>query len=430
MAVDIGQVVTYARDEVIKTIGEYLVLTEKAEHYEPDPASMQRSSNEYWKPVQQRSSEVSGWDVSSLESGVLELSVSGALGTPYNVYKSIAAQDTRDESSIRRAMRADALELVRNMELRGIQKAITYGSGVIAYTGAFGSTGNTTAWQALKDAESRLFEMEANTSEGTCGFLNSTVAGSAAAELVKSSANFGNSIPDEAYRKGMIQKQIAGIEEVYRHNKLPAVKAALGGVIAVATTVSLKPIANEMLANGTKGNVDSRFGTIATTQATTTVAIGDKFSISGVKAVSRGVNKVLDYDQTFTVVAKAANTLTVSPRPIALDDASLSDLEKKYANISTQIVATDTIVWENTAATTANVVMTNDAMLLASSPIPTSMDIFKGLFTQSFEVGPVRGLIGFEAQLGKLTGQYRIAVWYDWQVQKPDDIIILLDKQV
>lgn len=429
MSVDLGQVVTYAQDEIVETIGEHLVLSEKAEHYVPPAGSMQRSSNEYWKPIQQRSNSVDGWDVTGQETGLLELSVSGALDEPTGVYKTLRVDDTRDEAAIRRAMRADALELVRNMELRGIEKAVKYGAGVMPYSGKLDSSGGTSTWEALSGAEARLFDLEAQTDAGTCAFLNATVVSGAGKKLVESSANFGGNIPDSAYRKGLIQKEIAGIGEVYRHNKLPVLGAAAGGSLTVNGTVSLKPLANEVLPNGSKGNVDSRFGTIATNQATTTVAIGDKFKIAGCYAVSRGSNLVLDFEQTFTVVAKDTNELTVSPRPIALDDASLTDLEKKYATISTQIVDTDAIVWLNTTAAKSNVVMTNDAMLLASSPIPTSLDIFDGFFAKPFEVGPVQGMIGFETQLGKLTGQYRIAAWYDWQVQKPEDIIVILDGQ-
>lgn len=431
MALDEGQVITYAIDEIVKTFTELYLLTDKVQHYQPDPGSMQRSSNIYWKPIQQHGHIIEGWDISGPGADdILELSISGSLDEPTNTFRTLRMDDLRDETSYRRAIRADAMRLVGDMESKGLTKAATLGSFCITKSEVFGpDTGQVPVWDILAEAETRMFDTEMYTDAGTISFLNGTTYVAGGKALVEGAANRSNVIQDEAYRDGKIQNQVAGFGEVYRHNKLINYPAAAGAALTINGTVSLKPLANEALANGSKGNVDNRFGDITVTGSTAAVVVGDKFKFADVKAISLGEKVVQEYDQTFTIAAINGQVLTISPRPMAFDDASLTDLEKEYTNINTQIVDTDALVYLNTTTRKSNVVMTQDSMVLTSSPIPFNHELFQDLNARSFSVGPINGLIGFESQLDKLTGFYRIAIWYDWQIEKPMEIGIILDNQ-
>ena len=431
MALSEGQLITYAVEEIVMTFEELYLLTNKVQHYQPNPGSMQRSSDIYWKPVQQHGHVIEGWDIDGQENDILELSISGSLDEPSNTYRTLRADDLRDETSYKRAIRADAMRLAGDMESKGLTKAATFGSFCQTYSEDFGpETGEVPVWDALALAETRMFDTEMYTDAGTCSFLNGTTYVKGGKALVEGAANRSNVIQDEAYRNGKIQDQIAGFSEVYRHNKLINYPGALGAALTINGTVSLKPLANENLANGSKGNVDNRFGDITVTGSTAAVVVGDKFKIAGVKAISLGEKVVQDYDQTFTIAAINGQVLTVSPRPMAFDDASLTALEKEYTNIDTQITDLDALVYLNTTTRKSNVVMTQDSMVLASSPIPFNHELFQDLNGRAFQVGPINGFIGFESKLGTLTGFYRIAIWYDWQIEKPMEVGILLDAQV
>jgi hypothetical protein len=228
--------------------------------------------------------------------------------------------------------------------------------------------------------------------------------------------------------KGEIQKQIAGIGDVYRHNKTPRITGQAASV-TVANTVSILPEANELLANGSKGNVDNRFGVITVSDGSA-LNIGDKFEFDGVKAVTLGsAKKVLDYNQTYTIAAINGNDLTISPRPMAVQDPLMVKEKAPYANIDAQIQSGAALVFLNTTSVDTNIIMAKDSMVIASQPIPYNHDMFQGLDAEAFSVGPINGMIGFESSLGKLTGMYRMAIWYDWQVEKPEACGIIIPSQ-
>ncbi|ECT5076856.1 DUF1889 family protein [Salmonella enterica subsp. enterica serovar Typhimurium var. 5-] len=67
MALNEGQIVTLAVDEIIDTISAITPMAQKAKKYTPPAASMQRSSNTIWMPVEQEgwnpefTKKVAGW---------------------------------------------------------------------------------------------------------------------------------------------------------------------------------------------------------------------------------------------------------------------------------------------------------------------------------------------------------------------------------
>ncbi len=56
-------------------------------------------------------------------------------------------------------------------------------------------------------------------------------------------------------------------------------------------------------------------------------------------------------------------------------------------------------------------------------------DLFQNLNAQQFQVGPINGIIGFDGDLATLEGSYRIALWYEWNIEKPEQIGVILDGQ-
>ena len=421
-----GALITYGIDEVINVFSGMYTLTDMTQDYDPG-VTFQRSGNQYWKPVQQQAVTHDGFDLSGLEDDVLELSVQGSLGEPSNTYQTLRADDVRDESSYRRAISAAAKRLKGEMEFRGLEKVRQFGSFAVTDTDAFNNTTNT-IWDGLSSADARAIETEFYTDSGTCVFLNPTAYRAGGKELVTSTARFDNNLPTEAYERGYTSPQVVGIGEVYRHPKLGK-QTGQATVVTVTGAQSFAPIATVTASNGSKVPFDNRFADV-TVSTTVGVAVGDKFSIAGVKAVSLDEKIELEYDQTFTVASIVdGTTLAISPRPIALDDGALSDLEKGYANISTTFADTDTLVWLNTTTRQSNIFMCKDAMVLASSPIPLNQELFQNLHAEQFQVGPINGIIGFDGNLDTLQGKVRIALWYEWNVEKPEQCGVILDAQ-
>ncbi len=426
------QVITAALDEVVKTFEEVTTLSDRTQPYEPNPGSMQRSSDQYVKPIQQNANVVEGKDISGeTPDGMLELSMIGSMGDYSNIWRTIASHDMRDERTLRHSMKAGAMALAGDMEYKGLAKAATHGAFCKQFSQPAGEgLTNTSVWQALAESETRMFDSEMCVDAGVTAFLNGTTYTAGGQKLVDRAANRSNRIADDAYLNGQIQNQIAGVSEVFRHNKLLRLTAAAATGVTVTGTQTFKPEATFDLPGGSSGNVDHRFASL-TVSDTTDIKVGDKFTFPGVKAVALGTTKqVQDYDQTFTVAQVVdGTTLQISPKPISLADATLTPLERSYANIETDISAGASLNFLNTTDTQTNIIMANDSLVLASQPITVNSDIFQGLDAEPFEAGPIKGMLGFESNLGTLTGKYRMAIWYDWQVEKPESCGTILFNQ-
>ena len=431
-----GAVITYALDEIVDTLSTISTFTDNAQQYTPPAGSMQRSSNTYWKPIEQQVRDVSGWDVSAEWGGVEELSISGALDVPNNVPIQLRSDDFRDERSIRRRFSAGALRLAGNIEQQGLAKAASHGSFAVTNSNAIGSA-NFTAWDALNEADSKMFDLEYSRDSGNCVYMNTTDYAAGGRDLNNSTANYQGSLPTDAYKKGEIQRQVAGIGSVMKHNKLPMVTAQ-----ATAVTIngdqSFVPIASQISASGSNENFDNRFASVVVSTSVG-VNIGDKFTIPGMYSVSRDGKIQSSSLQTFTVASIPDGThLQISPRPYAWDERPVADGgaggltrdQSAYANVNTALNNGDVVTWLNTTAGKANVIMTKDSMVLTSSPIPTSHDMFSGMKVEQFEAGGVSGIIGFQGDLGTLTGNCRMAIWSDWQVEKPEEVGIIMGGQV
>lgn len=421
-----GALVTYAIDEMVEAFDHLRTFTDVAQAYNPPSASLQRSANQWWKPLQQLTPTLDGWDIDGQEGTILELSVGGSLTDPANTFFQLRADDVRDETSYRRRIRANAVQLFAQMEQRGLLKAAQFGSLVLRDTSSIG-TAAFGAWNALADSQDLIFSRQLNMTGGTATFLNSSDYIKAGGQLVDHDS-FPGPIEMEAYRQGNIQRQVAGYDNVFKHNSLPR-SGAQATVVTVNGAQTFDPIAFELSNSGSPVPFDNRYADL-TVSTTVGVNVGDKFSVADLKAVSMMDKTPQDEDMTFTVVAiPDAATLTISPRPIALDDGSLSSTQLAYANVNTSFADADTLVWLNTADVKTNVFMVQDAMVIASSPIPASHELFSGMRTESFSVGPINGIIAFQGKIGDLTGRCRIAIWYEWQVEKPEAVGIILPDQ-
>lgn len=108
MALNEGQLVTYALDEIIETVQNLTPMASKVTKYTPPAESMQRSSNTVWMPVEQEAPTQTGWDLTGKATGILELSVKCNMGDPDNDFFELRADDLRDERSYRRRIQASA----------------------------------------------------------------------------------------------------------------------------------------------------------------------------------------------------------------------------------------------------------------------------------------------------------------------------------
>ncbi|MCE9886180.1 P22 phage major capsid protein family protein [Obesumbacterium proteus] len=429
MSLKEGQLVTYALDEIIETVENMTPMAQKTTKYTPPADSMQRSSNTVWMPVEQEAPTQTGWDLTNKQTNVLELSVKCNMGDPDNDFFQLRADDLRDERSYRRRIQASAKKLANNIETAIAKQATEMGSLVVHDARAIGPTTGLNGWDFISDAETLMFERELNRDMGISYFLNPQDYRKSGRDLVNKDI-FGQ-IPEEAYRNGTIQKQVAGFDDVLRSPKLPNVVASTATGITVTGAQKFKPQAFTTDTDGNNENVDNRVAQVVVSSSTG-LKRGDKISFAGVKFISQMAKNVLTDDATFSITRVIDGThIEITPKPIALDDTSLAAEEKAYANVNTSLAASAPITLLNIATTTANVFWADDSIRLLSQPIPVTHELFAGMKTQSFSIPGVgvNGIFATQGNINTLTGLCRIAVWYSACAVRPEAIGVGLANQ-
>ncbi|MEB6537485.1 coat protein [Serratia plymuthica] len=427
MSLNEGQMVTYAVDEVIKTVENMTPMAQKTTKYAPEAPSMQRSGNTFWLPVEQEAPTQEGWDLTDKETDVLELSVKCNMGAPDNDFFQLRADDLRDELSYRRRINATAKKLANNVEKAIAQQAVDMGSLVVTSPQAIGTAAGS-GWDFVADAEEFMFARELNRDAGLSYFFNSKDYKDAGHDLVNRDM-FGR-IPEDAYKNGTIQRQVAGFDDVLRSPKLPTLAASTATGLTVAGAQKFKPVAWLLDADGNKENVDNRTA-VVTLSAGTGLKRGDKISFAGVKYLSQMAKNVLTQDATFTVVAVNGANVTIAPKPIALDDTALTAAERAYANVNTSLANTMAVNILNVKTAPTNVFWADDSIRLVSQPIPANHELFAGMKTQSFAIPGVglNGIFATQGDISTLAGKCRIALWYSACAVRPEAIGVGLANQ-
>ena len=425
---DEGQLVTLAIDEVIDTISAITPMAQKAKKYTPPTASMQRSSNTIWMPVEQEAPTQEGWDLTGDATGILELNVAVNMGEPDNDFFQLRADDVRDETAYRRRINAAARKLANNVELKVANMAADMGSLVITSPDAIDAT-TAGGWKFVAEAEELMFSRELNRDMGVSYFFNPQDYLRAGYDLAKRDI-FGR-IPEDAYRNGDIQRQVAGFDDVLRSPKLPVLPASAATGITVSGAQSFKPVAWQLDNDGNKVNVDNRFATV-TMSATTGLKRGDKISFAGVKFLGQMAKNVLAQDATFSVVRVVDGThVEITPKPVALNDASLSPEQRAYANVNTTLADAMAVNILNTTDARTLVFWADDAIRIVSQPIPANHELFAGMKTTSFSIPDVglNGIFATQGDISTLSGLCRIALWYGVNATRPEAIGVGLPSQ-
>lgn len=422
-----GQLVTYAIDEIIETVENLTPMAQKTTKYTPSAASMQRSGNTFWLPVEQEAPTQSGWDLTGKATGVLELSVKCNMGDPDNDFFQLRADDLRDEASYRHRIKASAKKLANNVEKTIAQQAVDMASLVVTNAGEIGTTKGS-GWDFIADAEEVIFARELNRDAGLSYFFNPADYKRAGYDLVNRDI-FGR-VTEDAYKSGSIQRQVAGFDDVLRSPKLPQLAASGATSITVSGSQKFKPEAWKQDADGNKENVDNRLA-VVTLSSGAGLKRGDKISFAGVKFLSQMAKNVLTQDATFTVVAVNGNSVTISPKPIALNDTTLKPEELAYANVNISLTASMAVNILNKKSTTPNVFWADDSIRLVSQPIPVNHELFAGMKTKSFSIPGVglHGVFATQGDINTLSGKCRIALWYAACAVRPEAIGVGLSNQ-
>ncbi len=365
---DTIKIVYAMMDKIIETHKTQEQLLPLVTYEEPDPAMLQNAGDVYWKPVQQHAPLQQGWDMTGNETDIIEEGCPYIMSTPWNDVVKQRIDKIRDDQFFMRRAEEAGRKIASKQNYEIANAIATQGS-------LFYRSNDTSAWDFITNAQVKMNERQSYQSERYFT-LNDRDTQKFGKDL--SARQTINEIPRAVWNSGMLQKQVAQFS-VYTGSYLPNLTGGANPGTTVTANVSEKPLGGTVTtATGIVQNFDWRTATIAVT-ASAGYNIGDKvtFSNGGTPVYAIGLmDKTVTTDpMQFTIVAKPTGTsVTVYPKPIALDDAALSTLEKAYANINTQILNTATMDRVNIdASNQTNLFWDKSAVTVSGGSLPVEM---------------------------------------------------------
>lgn len=418
MAVTTGKIVEILFENTLETFETQDMLLPLVNLEEPDGGTMQKAVNVIWRPYQQHAPIISGWDLTGLETGIIEETYPAILGTPKNDFVQVRADDMRTESFWtkrgKESGRRQASELNQ-----------TIASAIALQGSKFYRSNVTSGFDFVAEAETILNETQQK-NNGRSFILNDRDNLKYSKDLAARQTLQGR--PETVWSTGQVGQNIASFD-VYTGSFLPALVGGADPATTVTADQSFAPQAGSVnTSTGVVTNIDARIATIPVT-ASASYNIGDKITFSNgattVKAVGLDDKTNTNTAMTFTIVAKPSGTsISVYPKPIAANDPALSSLELAYANINTRILNTATVNRVNIdASARTNLFFDKNAIEVIGGDIPANMfSEFKSAKVVSKQMK--NGLTMYMLYDGNITTmnfRYRLFVWYGVTVANPQN---------
>lgn len=416
MALTSGKVAEVLFDKAVETHEAQMQMLPLTSFEKPNSANLQNAGNVVWRPRQQHRPILTGWDLAGQEQGIIEETYPAVLGTPTNDFIKMRADDMRDLRFWERAGAEAGRQQATELNKRLAQAIATQGS-------LFYRSNVTSGYDFVANAQAMMNERQL-TDNGRCFMLNDRTQLKFASDLAGRQTLQGR--PAETWAKGQIGGNVAEFD-LYTGSFLPNIVGGADPATTVTGNQTFAPTAGSVnTTTGVVTNVDCRIAAIPVA-ASGGYNVGDKVVIKngGVAVTALGLADKTDTGQamTFTIVGKPdATTIQVYPKPIAADDAALSDLEKAYANINTVILNAATVNRLNIdASAKTNLFWDKNAVEVMGGEIPA--ELFKdydGMKVISNTMSNGQSMyIVYDGSLVDMSFRYRIFTWYGITICAP-----------
>lgn len=411
-----GKIAEVLFEEALDTYEHQDMMLPITTFMEPDGADLQNAGNVIWRPVQQHAPVIPGWDLTGLETGIIEETYPAVLGTPNNDFVSQRADDLRDMNFWKRRGQESGRQQATNLN-----KAI---AAAIATQGSMFIRSNATSgYNFIAEGQALMNERQGKKTERIF-ILND-----------RDNLRFGQDLagrqtlqgrPEQTWATGQIGQNVAEFD-VYTGSFLPTLVGGADPATTVTANQSFAPTAGTVdPTTQVVTNVDYRTATIPVT-ASAGYNIGDKVTFANggttVKAIGLADKSDTNQAMTFTIVAKPnATSITVFPKPIALDDPGLSTLQKAYANVNTRILNAATVNRVNIdASKKTNLFYDRDAVEVLGGTIPANLfrefDGFK-VISEKMKNGQTMYMV-YDGKLDDMSLRYRLFTWWGITVRDP-----------
>jgi len=424
-----GKIAEVMFENFIETYEHQNKMVDLCDQIEPDEKMMQNANNVVWRPVQQHRPVLEGWDLTGQEQDIIEETYPSILEEPVGDFILQRADDLRDMTFWERAGKQSAMQQVTEQNKRITDRAVLQGSMFFTQSAATSTSG----FDFL--AEGQVIMNQRQSIKGDrCFLLNDRDNKTFANELAGRQTVQG--MPTVTWETGQVANNVAEFD-VYTESFLPNIVNNTSGGSTVVGDQSFAPEGGSVdTVTGQVTNVDYRSADVVVASSAA-FNVGDKITFDTVESVGRADKNETNELMTFTVVGKdisAANTIRIYPKPIGVNDATLTALEQAYGNVVNKTNTNGAIpdgvnvnVLNDFGAAgdqKANLFWNKDAIEVISGTIP--VELFKQydgmqVITETMSNGQTAYMV-YDANLTNMSFRYRLFVWYGITIAKPQDV--------
>lgn len=368
-------------------------------------AALQNANNIYWRPVEQQSPVLDGWDLTGQETEIIEQAYPLRLSNPRNDFVQLRVDELRDQGFMDRRVTSSANKLSSDQNSRI--------ADLVANTGTLYYESGSIGYDFVAEARTLMRERQAYTGDGMSFYFNDRTYQVMAGDLASREDLSGR--PESAYGTAGIGRRVAGFDafEASYLGVIPTRANATTGAVAADVVEVPQGFVDE--GNDVVSNIDYRRGSVTLGVGEgANFQVGDVITFAGINSIGVMDKKDTGELMTFRVVAKDTDTLTIYPKPIAADQTGITTEQAAYANISTQIVATTVVSKANETGGRANTFWANDSVAIVNGDAPLDMlNEFDGMkvVSETLDSG-VRLYMAYDATLPTLNCRVRLFTWY------------------
>jgi len=403
MALNSGKIIATFYDEACEQLEKSMPVTELVEVDSVDINTQQNANDIYWRNVEQQRPLLVGRDQTGNETSGIEQAYPLQIDAPRGDFMEYNISELRDEGFMKRSVRASKTRIAGDMESRIVAE--------IADKGSLYYEESSADFDFVAQADTILTERQSYVGDGTTFLLDprtsQLVAGNLASRTV-----YPNNRSEEAYATAMVGENVAGFD-VYRNAYAGTVVARQNATTTtVASDVTEVP-AGFQTVSGAPQNIDYRSGVVSLTSAAN-YQVGDVITFAGVNSVSQVDKTDTGQLMTFRIIAVDTNDITVYPKPIAADQAGITDEQAAYANISTAIVATMVVSKVNANGGRASQFMANDSICVVNGREPLELlSEFDGMKVERTTLSNGIDLyMAYDASISTLNARVRLFTRY------------------
>ena len=407
-----------AFEDLLAGFQDALVLSRNVSIYNTDQTMMERTNNVIWRPMPYIAVSYNGTDMTGNFDDYTQLTVPATIGYQKSVPWIMSATELRDALQEGRLGDAAKQKLASDINVAVLTVAGQQGTLAIKRAAATGFDDVALVEAVMNETgvpmDSRYLALSTRDYNGM------------ASDLAKNTRSFGNDISDSALRRAFVG-QVASFE-TYKLDYAQRKAAAAGAGIQINTTAAggnyYTPKATSTSATGETSNVDNRFQTV-TVNSTTSIAVGDSFTIANVNAVHMITKEDTGQPKTFRVIAvPSATTLVISP-PLIPAQAGV-DSTAQYQNCRiTSTSATAAITFLNTTASYLNCFWHKDAIELLPGRYAVPTDAGAAVMRASTDQG-IELVMTKQYDINNMKTKYRLDCLFGVVCKQPEMAGVLM----